>query len=494
MSELTNAQKKRLAWRKDPALFVREQFKVEPDPWQIECLEALADPWQQRIAMKASKGPGKTALLAWSIWWFLTVWGEIGNHPKGAATSISKENLKDNLWTELAKWRNASKFLSMAFDWTKERVFAKDHPETWFFSARAYSKSGDPQQQSNTLAGMHSKYLFFVLDESGGIPQSVMTTAEAGLTETSGFQKIMQAGNPTHLEGPLYSACTSQRHLWRVFTVNGDPDNPKRSPRISVQWAKEQIDAYGRENPWVLVNVFGEFPPASINVLLGPEEVEAAMGRFVGLDSYNWSQKRLGVDVARFGDDRTVIFPRQGMAAFDPLIMRAARTTDIAARVAQKKLEWNSEVEFIDDSGHWGHGVIDNLIAAGHGPMPVFFEGKSIDPRYKNKRAEMWMSMAEWVKNGGSLPKIPEMVRELTTPTYTFVNGLFQLEPKDLIKKRMGFSPDLADALALTFAMPEMPAQTGIPYATWQGMSGAGKVKSGFDAIESYEKEVERVA
>lgn len=490
---MTPVQEKKMAWRKDPARFVREQFKAEPDPWQLEFLEALADRSKLRIAMKASKGPGKTTCLAWAIWWFMVCWGEIGNHPKGAATSISKENLKDNLWTELAKWRSISPFLVAAFEWTKERIFAKDHPETWFFSARAFSKSGDPQQQSNTLAGMHSKYLLFVLDESGGIPQSVVATAEAGLVEMSGFQKILQSGNPTHLEGPLYAACTSQRHLWSVVTVNGDPDNPKRSPRISVQWAREQIDTYGRENPWVLVNVFGEFPPASINVLLGPEEVEAAMNRACPPDSYQWSQKRLGIDVARFGDDRTVIFPRQGMVAFEPIIMRVARTTDIAARVAQKKLDWGSEVEFVDDSGHWGHGVIDNLIAAGHSPMPVFFEGKAIDPRYRNKRAEMWMLMAEWVKNGGCLPNIPEMVRELTTPTYTFVNGLFQLEPKDLIKKRMGFSPDLGDGLALTFSMPEMPGKTGMEFRDFN-VGNVGRVKSGFDAMENFDRQMEKVA
>jgi len=208
------------------------------------------------------------------------------------------------------------------------------------------------------------------------------------------------------------------------------------------------------------------FPPSAINVLLGPDEVDAAMARHYREDQYSWSQKRLGIDVARFGDDRSVIFPRQGLAAFVPVVMRHQRTTDIAARVAQAKVNWGSEMEFVDDSGHWGHGVIDNLFAAGYAPTAVLFEGEAIDPRYKNKRTEMWLEMAEWVKRGGALPHIPELTRELTSPTYTFVQGKFMLEPKDLIKKRIGVSPDLADALALTFAIKDMPAMNqGLPEA-----------------------------
>jgi len=177
------------------------------------------------------------------------------------------------------------------------------------------------------------------------------------------------------------------------------------------------------------------------------------------VDVYEWAQKRLGVDVARFGDDRSVIFPRQGKASFTPIVMRQQRTTDIAAKVAAKIAEWKSEVTFVDDSGHWGHGVIDNLHAGGYKAIGVLFEDRNtIDPRYANKRAEMWCEMAEWVKAGGALPPMPELVRELTAPTYTFVNGKFLLEPKDQIKARIGSSPDLADALALTFAIAERPA------------------------------------
>src|ERR1017187_3557101 len=103
---------------------VREMFNVEPEVWQDEALAAF--PKSQRLCFKASKGVGKTCLEAWLIWNFLLT----RPHPKIACTAISGPNLADNLWTELALWMNKSPFLQAKFDWTKTRIFAKDHPET----------------------------------------------------------------------------------------------------------------------------------------------------------------------------------------------------------------------------------------------------------------------------------------------------------------------------------------------------------------------------
>jgi phage terminase large subunit len=440
-------------WRDNPVRFVVDELHVATlDPWQIDFLRAF--PTRQRLGMKACKGPGKTAVLAWCAWNFLAT----RPHPKIAATSITADNLNDNLWPEMAKWQTESEFLKRTFEWSKTRITCRESPENWFMSARTWPRSANKEQQANTLAGLHADYVMFILDEAGGIPDAVMSAAEGGLA-TGRESKILIAGNPTHLEGPLYRAATSEAHLWYMQEITGDPDDPKRSSRVSVQWAQEQIQKYGRDNPWVLVNVFGKFPPSSLNVLLGPDEVQRALGLHLPVDVYNWAQKRLGVDVARFGDDRSVIFPRQGKASFTPIVLRQQLTTDIAARVAAKKAEWGSEVEFVDDSGHWGHGVIDNLRAARLKPIAVLFEDKNtVDPRYFNKRAEMWGQMAEWVKSGGALPPMPELVRELTAPTYTFNQGKFMLEDKDQIKARIGQSPDLGDALALTFALAERPA------------------------------------
>ena len=114
----------------------------------------------------------------------------------------------------------------------------------------------------------------------------------------------------------------------------------------------------------------------------------------------------------------------------------------------------------LDATGGWAAGASDVLQASGHRaadrPVNVQFHAPGLDGRYKNRRAEMWFGLAEWVKRGGWLPNLPELIAELTTPTYTFLNGKFQLEPKEQVKARLGRSPDLADALALTFAVPEV--------------------------------------
>lgn len=445
-------------WRKHPEAMVREEFGVEPDPWQLKTLQAFADPKKQRIAMKACKGPGKTAVLAWCSWNFLTCYMD----PNIAATSISKDNLSDGLWKEMAKWRAKSPFLMEAFEWTKTRIYARD-PDlapNWWMSARTWSKSADSTQQADTLAGLHADHLLFILDEVGGTPDAVMAAAEAGLA-TGKVTKILMAGNPTHLEGPLYRAVTSEAHLWEVIEITGDPDDPNRSSRIDVQWARDQIDKYGADNPWVLVNVFGKFPPSSLNALLGPDDVDAAMKRHLRTDQYDFAAKVIGVDVARFGDDATVLFPRQGMAAFKPVEMRNARTNEIAARAAQAHNRWDADALNVDDTGGWGAGVIDSCILAGLSPVPINFSGKADDPRYLNKRAEMYFRLAEWVKLGGALPRIPELKRELTAHTYWFNKGKFQLEEKDQIKDKLnGQSPDYSDALALTFAV-DMPPRKG---------------------------------
>jgi phage terminase large subunit len=447
-------------YRDNPATFVHEELKVEKiDDWQLEVLKAFpsTDLDKQRISMQACAGPGKTAVEAWCGWNFLACYGDKDDHPKGAAVSITGDNLADNLWPEFSKWQERSEYLRREFTWTKSRIFCNDHPSTWFLAARSFSKTANAEEQGRTLSGLHSKYVLALIDESGDIPPAVAKAAEQALSTKPKFGKVLQAGNPTSLSGMLYAAAGPLRHLWYIIRITGDPDDPRRSPRIDIDWAREQIATYGRDNPWVMSFILGLFPPGSVNQLISVDVAEEALTRHLQPDAYNFSQKRLGIDVARFGDDRTVIFPRQGLASFNPVILRNMRNPDIAARVSLAKNKWGAEMEFVDGTAGFGGGVVDSLMQAGYTPQEIHFSGKAVDPRYYNKRAEMWFSMAEWLKRG-SIPNLPELVRELTAPTYSFKDGKFLLEPKEMIKKRLGFSPDIADALGLTFALPDMPA------------------------------------
>lgn len=485
---MTPAQRKLKGWRENPVKYVNEEFKVDPDKWQIKVLEAFPsqDLDKIRIGMQACVGPGKTALLAWCGWNFLSCYGDVGEHPKGAAVSVTGDNLADNLWPEFSKWQSRSEYLTKNFTWTKTRVFANDHPETWFLAARSFSKTSNAEEQGRTLSGLHSKYVLALIDESGDIPVAVAKAAEQALSTKPKFGKILQAGNPTSLDGILYAAATTLRDLWYMVRITGDPDDPDRSPRIDIDWARQQIKTFGRDNPWIMSSILGLFPPSSINSLISPDDVTTAMQRSYKENIYSHMQRRLGVDVALQGNDRTVLFPRQGLMAFKPVIMRTHEPADIAGRIMLAREKFHQEIDFVDASGGWGSGVISHLNAAeivGCAVHGIQFAGSAIGEGYFNKRAEIWFEMAKWIKEGGRLPNIPELAKELVAPTYTLRNGKFLLEPKDQIKIRVGASPDLADALALTFSLPDMPASPNLP-GILQRSDPKGRCLHEYDPLE----------
>lgn len=456
------------SWKYDPIQFVRDNFKAEPDAWQRKALEAYIsnDRSKTRISLQACAGPGKSACLAWIGWHFLACFGDDEDHPKAACVSITWDTLRDTLWTELSKWQQKSPFLSGMFTWTQTKIFNKQFPSTWFMSARSFPKGADQETIGKTLSGLHSKYLLYLLDESGAIPPAILKTVNQGLGETlarkDSFCCAIQAGNPLTTDGCLYEASKSDQ--WHTIRITGDPEDPDRSPRIDLEYAKEMIATYGRDNPWVESYILGRFPSSGINTLLTIDEVEDAMNRHLSEDQYKYAQKRLGVDVAREGLDKTIIFPRQGLASFNYVEMAKANGPEVASRVIMSKKKWGSEVEFIDDTGGFGASVIDYMILQGFTPQGIHFSQKATNPKYYNKRAEIWYEMAEWIKRGGALPKCEKLKKELTAPTYSFKQGRLILEDKEQIKKRLGFSPDIADALALTFSVVDMPAQDEFHY------------------------------
>jgi phage terminase large subunit len=488
MNALLKAAASRVrTWRETPRTFFYDELKFDFDAWQEEFIEKLPsqDPKEKQIALKACTGPGKSAVLAGANLWFVAVFGgKTGTeHPQGVVTSIDQSNLKSGIWKEIAAWRSHSEYLQAAYELTSTRLFAREFPETWFVEARTWAKKADPEAQGRAMSGIHGPFLMATLDESGDMPAPILRVAQQIFSSQHRWAKVLTAGNPTSLEGALYHICVTEAHRTYVISITADPDDPKRAKRTDIENAREQIRVYGRTNPWVMATILGQFPPSSINALLGIEDVEAAMRRHARPDAYDWAEKRLGVDCARFGDDRTTICPRQGIAWFKPVELRGVRTSVIAARIITGANKWEprdptSIRVLIDQTGGWGQGTVDQLDVAGYAPMDLVYSTPSPDPKYYNLRSYMHFTMADHVRSSAVIPDLPEtktLRAELTAALYTLREGKLWVIDKAIIKQKLGYSPDLADGYAQTYAIPDMPKMSRLAQAQ------ARRAKTEFD-------------
>lgn len=224
-----------------------------------------------------------------------------------------------------------------------------------------------------------------------------------------------------------------------------------------------------------------DFSASSDNVLILIDEVNAAIKAQVDLElQRNWPIV-VGVDVARFGGDSTVFFARRGLYAYEPVILNHLSNTDVAHRLMAYIAEVKPAYVCIDQGQ--GTGVIDlvrDLAATSDTRIiEIPFGSQAIKPDlFVNRRSEMWTSIRDWLRGGGRLPDITALKAELTAPTYEYdAKGRIKLESKETIKERLnGRSTDLADALALTFAIQVYPDRDSV-YPEWNARYG-GKAAS----------------
>lgn len=445
-------------WQKRPKIFFRDVMNITMDPWQEDCVDLYMN--NERTGLIASKGPGKTFLLAGICWHF-----NICHHdPKTACLSITKDHLMSNFWAELLRLRHQSPLIAASYEEGMKRMNRIGKEGFSFIDARSFPKQADENQQASALAGLHADNVAFFIDEAGMIPDAVINTADAALTTVSGHKKMARlvcTANPEEPKGLLYRAAMGRSiQKWAIYRISGDPDDPKRAPRVSLSWAQEQIDMYGKDHPWVLVNVMGKYPPTGTTKLISEEEIYASQHRDIHESTVKNSQLRLGVDVARGGVDSTCFAKRRGLKGYP---IEAVSSSDdgsqIASKIAFMHQDQKVERVFVDNTGGYGSSTIDHLKHFPHIDItPVVYNSKAQDLRYFNKRTEMWVRMRDWIRDGGQLPNDPILAEEILMPNVYFLNGVLRLEEKEQIKTRLGRSPDRADAFAQTFADVEQPS------------------------------------
>ncbi len=449
----------------DPLGFVLAAFEwgqgelknfAGPDEWQREILTDIGKRLRDgrinaseavQVAVASGHGIGKSALVSWLILWAIATHEDT----KGVVTANTENQLKTKTWAELAKWFRLC-LVKHWFELTATALFSRDqaHEKTWRIDMVPWS-----ERNTEAFAGLHNKgkRILLVFDEASAIPDLIWEVSEGALTDSDTEIIWCCFGNPTLNTGRFRECFGRFRHRWATRQI--DSRTVAMTNKAQLQ---KWVDDYGEDSDFVRVRVRGVFPSSSANALLGPDEVESAMSRHYDVTQYDFAAKILGVDVARQGDDSSVIFPRQGRVAFKPRMLRIPDTMLVAQQVGLSMDKWKPDAVFVDSTGGYGVGVVDALRQINKSPIEVYFSGRALDPRYFNKRSEMWFEMAKWVKDGGALPRDQELAEELIAATYTFQGDKFRLGDKDDIKDLIGRSPDKADALALTFAYPVTPS------------------------------------
>lgn len=238
---------------------------------------------------------------------------------------------------------------------------------------------------------------------------------------------------------------------------------------VGGRYGPEELEAMKRDmsEEAIRQELYCDFTASAFNILITIDMVNKSIGKVYQPTDIMRAPKIMGVDVARFGNDRCTITKRQGLVCYEPMIFKDIDNMAFASQVIREIDSWKPDAVFID-AGR-GEGVIDRCRQLGYSVTEVSFGGRADVPeRYVNKRVEMWDSVRKWLEQGGCLPDMPELKTELVTPEYSFdAANRMKLESKESIKEKMGYSPDIADSLALTFAYPVAPS----------GAYGGGRAK-----------------
>lgn len=426
-----------------------------PRQWQEDYLIELGEEIKKRkfngvdpvapiqMATASGHGIGKSALSAWLILFI----HDTRPFSKGTVTSNTSDQLRTKTWAEVGKWRAMAITQHLSnYNSSKGNMNLTNaqHPQTWRVDALTCR-----EENSEAFAGQHTTNStpFYLFDEASAIPEKIKEVAFGGLTD--GEPMFFCFGNPTRNTGFFREAFGLYKHRWITKQIDSRTVEGTNK-ELMQQW----IDDYGVDSDYVKVRVLGEFPSSSVCQFIPVSTVDLAYGKHLNGDLYSFAPIVLGVDVSYFGDDQSVIFMRQGLRSTLLGQWREISTIQLATLVAQFEDKYQAMATFVDMTGV-GAGVIDYLRQLGRCPIGVSFAGKPISNVYANKRAECWGEMRDWLDLGGAIPGESELKHDLISPEYSYnLAGKIILESKKDLKKRGIASPDLADALALTFASP----------------------------------------
>lgn len=449
-----------LRYQHDPLGFVESIFPwgegqlkehAGPRQWQKDALDEigqhLRNPETRHqpllMARASGHGIGKSALVA-----FVTHWG-LSTMPntRVVVTANTGNQLDTKTWPEITKWFK----LAHNSDWftPKATSIASADPD----AEKNWRADAVPWSENNTeaFAGLHNKgsRIIMIMDEASAIADKVWEVGEGVLTDEDTEIIWLVFGNPTRNTGRFRECWRKFRKLWKTAQI--DSRTVEGTNKVALA---KMVETYGEDSDIVKIRVRGMFPSMSAKQFISSADVEAAKGRELGQDQYSWAPKILTCDPAWDGDDELVIGLRQGlMFRILGVIPKNDNDLQVAAILARHEDDHEADAVFIDAG--YGTGIVSAGRVMGRNWQLVWFGSASSKLGYKNKRAEMWGEMRDWLKEGGAIPPDDLLEQDLIGPeTVGTLDGTIQLESKKDMKARGLPSPGRGDALALSFAYP----------------------------------------
>jgi len=452
-----------LACREDPVLYAKAFHKFEPEPHQADFLRAVADRDVPRVAVRSGRQCGKTSALAIAAAWF--EWAH--QDARTLVTAPSSGQLEDAFVPELKGQINRlpQQFRDL---WTvkKDRLefrFTDKDPFENFITIKT-ARADSPE----SMQGMNAPNVLVLIDEAAGVVDPIFEAISGSLAGNKGLVKIVLTGNPNRTSGFFYDAFHVDSDDWQTFHWDSE-QLANNGNRISPDWVERMRRKYGDDSDPFRVHVKGEFPRGDANTVIPVSLVEDAVIRDV--DPSPSAKIVWGLDVARFGNDKSALCKRKGNVLLGHVQRFSGLDTMQLASQVYSQYEASSQkpVEILVDSIGVGAGVVDRLRALGL-PVRGINVGESpaiVGTNYLNLRTELWFKVRDWLEQRDvKLPNDRELIDELVSVRMDYTPaGKTKLESKKDMKKRGAGSPDGADALALTFASTAATLTSGRSFA-----------------------------
>lgn len=410
-----------------------------------------------QIAIASGHGVGKSATVAWIILWGFTTFPDT----RGVVTANTETQLKTKTWAELGKWFNLCFFADKHFILNATSLVSRDpsRERTWRMDMIPWS-----EKNPEAFAGLHNegKRVLLIMDEASAIIDIIHETAEGALTDANTQIIWLMFGNPTRNSGRFKEAFPGGKHAasWKTRQIDS------RTVKVTNKTQFEKwIRAYGLDTDFVRIRVLGQFPRVGEMEFFSAADIDAAMStdREVFVDAF--TPLALGVDVARFGRNKSVLFPRKGRDArsIPKQVYSGLSTTELATRIHDTYTNIRPDGIFIDGGGVGG-GVVDQCRNQRLYVWEIQFGAKdsitgtvfdTMGERYANMRAAMYGAARSWLK-GGLLPNDPDLRTAMLAIKYTFntKDEILLISKEDLIDDNPDLDLDSLDAFCLTFGGP----------------------------------------